>query len=127
MNRCGSNIFYYLNNLLHGDFGPSYNLPDFTVAELFAEGLPVSIQLGATRAGAGAVVRRRVWALSRRSTRTSAADYAVIATATAGSTIPTFVIAPLFQLVFGLTLEVAAGRRLGRRRADQQGRARSSP
>ena len=26
----------YLNNLIHGDFGPSYNLPDFTVAELFA-------------------------------------------------------------------------------------------
>ena len=26
---------HYLGNLLHGDFGPSYNLPDFTVAELF--------------------------------------------------------------------------------------------
>src|SRR4029078_11986844 len=37
----------YLSNLLHGDFGPSYNLPDFTVAELFRIGLPVSIQLGA--------------------------------------------------------------------------------
>ena len=36
----------YLNNLLHGDFGPSYNLPDFTVGELFRVGLPVSIQLG---------------------------------------------------------------------------------
>jgi len=32
------------------------------------------------------------------------ADYAVIATATAGSTIPTFVIAPLFQLTFALSL-----------------------
>ena len=30
-------------------------------------------------------------------------DYAVIALATAGSTIPTFVIAPVIQLVFGLT------------------------
>src|SRR6188472_2610820 len=38
----------YLNNLLHGNFGPSYNLPDFTVTELFANGLPVSIQLGAS-------------------------------------------------------------------------------
>ena len=36
----------YLNNLIHGDFGPSYNLPDFTVAELFADGLPISVQLG---------------------------------------------------------------------------------
>src|SRR4051812_7073623 len=38
----------YLNNLLHGNFGPSYNLPDFTVGELFAKGLPISIQLGGT-------------------------------------------------------------------------------
>ena len=31
-------------------------------------------------------------------------DYAVIAMATVGSTVPTFVIAPLYQLVFGLML-----------------------
>ena len=31
-------------------------------------------------------------------------DYAVIATATAGSTVPSFVIAPLIQLLFGLGL-----------------------
>src|SRR5688572_8042773 len=37
---------YYLNDLLHGNFGPSYNLPDFTVADLFRVGLPVSVQLG---------------------------------------------------------------------------------
>ena len=30
---------YYLNDLVHGDLGPSYNLPEFTVNELFAEGL----------------------------------------------------------------------------------------
>src|SRR2546421_416505 len=35
-----------------------------------------------------------------------AADYAVVATATAGSTIPTFVIAPLYQLLFALTLKL---------------------
>jgi oligopeptide transport system permease protein len=34
------------------------------------------------------------------------ADYSVIAVATAGSTIPTFVIAPLLQLFFGLTLKL---------------------
>ena len=38
----------YLNNLVHGNFGPSYNLPDFTVGELFAAGLPISVQLGAS-------------------------------------------------------------------------------
>ena len=35
----------YLQNLVQGDFGPTYTSPDFTVAEKFAAGLPVSIQL----------------------------------------------------------------------------------
>jgi oligopeptide transport system permease protein len=42
-----------------------------------------------------------VWAALNQNRST---DYAVVAVATAGSTIPTFVIAPLFQLFFALTL-----------------------
>lgn len=94
----------YLGNLLHGDFGPSYNLPDFTVGELFANGLPVSVQLGGTALilalffggvlGITAALHQNRWQ-----------DYSVIATATAGSTVPTFVIAPLFQLFFALSLK----------------------
>jgi len=93
----------YLNNLLHLDFGPSYVSPDFTVAERFADGLPVSAMLGGVALilalllggalGIVAALHQNRWE-----------DYSVIATATAGSTIPTFVIAPLFQLFFGLTL-----------------------
>ncbi|MFI0847661.1 oligopeptide ABC transporter permease OppB [Mesorhizobium sp. IMUNJ 23232] len=94
--------FNYLKNLLHGNFGPSYNLPDFTVGELFANGLPISIQLGASALVLALLVGSTlgiVAALNQNRT----ADYAVIATATAGSTIPTFVIAPVIQLLFGLT------------------------
>jgi oligopeptide transport system permease protein len=91
----------YLNNLLHGDFGPSYNLPDFTVGELFAAGLPISIQLGAT-ALLLALFLGGILGIIAALYQNRAADYAVIATATAGSTIPTFVIAPLFQLFFAL-------------------------
>ena len=49
----------YLNNLLHGNFGPSYNLPDFTVGELFAK-RPADLD-PARRLGAdpGAARRRR--------------------------------------------------------------------
>ncbi len=36
----------YLAGLMRGDLGPSYVSPDFTVNELFAIGLPVSIKLG---------------------------------------------------------------------------------
>ena len=96
--------FLYLGSLLHGDFGPSYNLPDFTVGELFRVGLPVSIQIGST-ALILALLLGGVLGIFAALHQNKGADYAVIATATAGSTIPTFVIAPLFQLLFALTLK----------------------
>lgn len=94
---------HYLNNLLHGNFGPSYNLPDFTVAELFKVGLPVSIQVGAS-ALILALIVGTVLGVIAALRQNKAADYAVIATATAGSTVPTFVIAPIYQLIFATTL-----------------------
>jgi len=92
----------YLSNLLHGNFGPSYNLPDFTVGELFANGLPVSVQLG-TSALILALIVGGVLGIVAALNQNRLGDYLVIATATAGSTIPTFVIAPVIQLLFGLT------------------------
>ncbi|MBK1869387.1 ABC transporter permease subunit [Aestuariivirga sp. YIM B02566] len=94
---------HYLNNLLHGNFGPSYNLPDFTVAELFKVGLPVSIQVGAS-ALILALIIGTVLGVIAALRQNKGADYAVIATATAGSTVPTFVIAPIYQLIFATTL-----------------------
>ena len=96
----------YLGDLAHGDFGPSYNLPDFTVADLFA-GRPAGID-PARRVGADprASPRRRRSASLPRSTRTARPTTPSSRTATAGSTVPTFVIAPLYQLVFALTLSL---------------------
>lgn len=96
--------FRYLWNLLHGDFGPSYVSPDFTVAERFAAGLPVSIQLGST-ALVLALLLGGMMGIVGALRQNTAADYSVIAAATAGSTIPNFVIAPLFQLFFALSLK----------------------
>jgi oligopeptide transport system permease protein len=93
----------YLGNLLRGDFGPSYNLPDFTVADLFRVGLPVSIQIGAA-ALTLALIIGGILGIVAALNQNKGGDYAVIATATVGSTVPTFVIAPLYQLVFGLML-----------------------
>ncbi len=93
----------YLNNLIHGDFGPSYNLPDFTVAELFASGLPISIQLGLSALFLALTIGGSLGIIAALN-QNKTGDYAVIATATAGSTIPTFVVAPLFQLAFALGL-----------------------
>src|SRR3954447_21549332 len=93
---------HYLNNLLHGDFGPSYNLPDFTVGELFAKGLPISVQLGSSALILALILGGTLGIVAARN-QNRLGDYLVIATATAGSTIPTFVIAPVIQLLFGLT------------------------
>lgn len=94
---------YYLNDLVHGNLGPSYTLPDFTVADLFKEGLPVSAQLGAS-ALIFAIVLGTFLGIMGALYQNRSVDYSVIAVATAGSTIPTFVIAPLLQLAFGLWL-----------------------
>jgi oligopeptide transport system permease protein len=93
----------YLGALANGDLGPSFAWRDFTVAELFARALPVS-------AGIGAAALAVSWPLGiglglaaarRAGTRF---DTLVIALASLGLTIPSFVLAPLFQLLFGLKL-----------------------
>src|SRR5258707_14318420 len=38
--------FIFLGKLAHGDLGPSYKTKDFTVAELIADGLPVTARIG---------------------------------------------------------------------------------
>ncbi|MCU0820148.1 MAG: ABC transporter permease subunit [Beijerinckiaceae bacterium] len=93
----------YLANLLRGDLGPSFYIRDFSVAEILMKGLPVSMTLGtlAILLALGVGTTLGVIASLRQN---SAVDYAVIGFATAGVTIPNFVVAPLFQIVFGLML-----------------------
>jgi oligopeptide transport system permease protein len=91
----------YLGRLSRGDFGPSFKTKDFTVTEMIAAGLPVSIKLGlsaitlafflGTMLGVFAALRQN-----------SLADYSVMGVAMMGITIPTFVTAPLLTLIFGV-------------------------
>jgi len=93
----------YLSAVLHGDFGPSFILRDFSVAELFARGLPVSMTLGALALSLAVLVGGTlgtVAALRQNST----IDYLVTGMGALGLTIPNFVVAPILQLVFGLAL-----------------------
>lgn len=93
----------YLGALLRGDLGPSFYFRDFSVAELFAAGLPISIRLGAWAMtlvvvvggtlGVVAALRQNSWV-----------DYCVTGLATFGVTIPTFVVGPVLQIVLGLWL-----------------------
>jgi oligopeptide transport system permease protein len=93
----------YLSSLLRGDFGPSFYYRDFSVTELFAKGLPVSMALGASALSTALMIGVILGVIaSMRQNRL--ADYGVSGLATLGITVPTFVTAPLLQIVFGLML-----------------------
>jgi oligopeptide transport system permease protein len=93
----------YLGGLVRGDLGPSYRMKDFTVAELISRGLPVTLGIGAAALvlalllgiplGLAAGLRQNGWA-----------DHLVMSVALAGIAIPSFVVAPVLALVFGLQL-----------------------
>ena len=93
----------YLGNLAQGDLGPSFTRRDFTVNDLFRTGLPVSIQLGGIALSIALVVGVFLGALAALRQNTWV-DYMVVGTATFGITIPTFVIAPILSLFFGVMM-----------------------
>jgi len=93
----------YLGAVMRGDFGPSFFLRDFTVAELFRQGLPVSMTIG-TLALAVAILVGGALGTTAAFRQNSLADYLVSGLGTMGITIPNFVVAPVFQIVFGLML-----------------------
>jgi oligopeptide transport system permease protein len=93
--------FIYLGRLLKGDLGPSFRLRDFTVTQLIASGLPVSMRLGLSAITLALLFGTAlgVFAALRQN---RPGDYSVMAFAMAGITIPTFVTAPLLTLLFGV-------------------------
>ncbi|MDO5529847.1 MAG: ABC transporter permease subunit [Paracoccus sp. (in: a-proteobacteria)] len=98
-----SQYLTYLGNLARGDLGPSFTRRDFTVNDLFAAGLPVSILLGSLALLIAVVVGTFLGAIAALR-QNSAIDYAVVGMATLGITTPNFVIAPLLSLFFGVIL-----------------------
>lgn len=93
----------YLAAVMRGDFGPSFFLRDFSVAELFRQGLPISITLGALGLTVAVLVGGLLGTIAAFR-QNSFADYIVTGLGAMGLTIPSFVVAPIFQIVFGLTL-----------------------
>ena len=95
--RYASGVFF------HFDFGPSYKYPSRSVNEFIAISLPVTIELGfyslfvAILIGIGT----GLIAALRQNTRW---DYVAMAMAMTGVSIPSFVLAPILQLFFGLHL-----------------------
>lgn len=91
----------YLDKLAHFDLGPSYKTKDFTVGELIAAGLPVSVRLG-TAAMVIAIFFGIALGTVAALNQNKASDYSVMTLAMVGITIPTFVTAPILTLIFGI-------------------------
>ena len=96
-------FFHYVWNLLHGDFGPSFQYRDFTVSELIRGGFPTSLLLGSLAMLLAFVIGSGVGIICAMR-QNSRLDYTVMGISMTGIMIPNFVIAPLLTLVFGLML-----------------------
>jgi len=93
----------YLNDIIHGDLGPSFKYPDRTVNDIIKESFPVSAQLGfwavlmATFVG---ISLGSVSALHQGELIDSFSMFFAILFIS----LPSFVIAPIFQYIFGVKL-----------------------
>ncbi len=99
----GEQFALFLKRTLTGDFGPSLVYRDFTVTQLIADSLPVSLTVGGLAivlalalglaAGTVAALRPGGWA-----------DETLMLCATIVTALPSFVTGPLLALIFGLWL-----------------------
>jgi oligopeptide transport system permease protein len=94
----------YLWGLAHFDFGPSMKYMDFSVTELIVQGMPVSLEVG-TWAMLFATITGIALGIAGALRRNGATDLTVGIIAMTGIAVPTFVIGPLLQILFGLQLQ----------------------
>ncbi len=94
---------HYLGNLLRGDLGASFRYADWSVNELVAAALPVSLAIGGGAMLVSLVLGVALGTLAALR-RNSLADHAVMLLANLGNAFPSFVIGPVLVLVFAIWL-----------------------
>ena len=94
---------HYLNSLLHGDLGASFRYADWSVNDLVAKALPVSLSIGGIAMLISVVigVGLGIFAALRQN---SHVDHFVMLLGNIGSAFPSFVIGPVLVLVFAIWL-----------------------
>jgi oligopeptide transport system permease protein len=93
----------YIGQLLQGDLGVSYRYADWSVNELVASALPVSLTIGGLAIALSLVIGVLLGALAALN-RNSFVDYLVMALGSLGSVVPSFVLGPLLVLAFAIGL-----------------------
>lgn len=94
---------FYLGNLAHGDFGPSFKYPTHTVNDLIIAGFPATFELAIYAILFALIVGLTAGVLASLRPNTFQ-DYVPMTTAMIGICLPTFVLGPLLLLVFGIWL-----------------------
>lgn len=94
----------WLGDVARGDLGPSFQYPDYTVNQLVAQALPVSLLNGGLALLLALLlgVPLGVWAALRAG---AWVDRALMLFAGLGLAVPKFVVAPLLVLLFAVTLQ----------------------
>jgi oligopeptide transport system permease protein len=95
--------FRYLGDILRGDLGPSFVNKDFTVNELIALSLPVSMTLGLVALSIAVVLGVTAGVVSALK-QNSAVDYTFMSVAVTGISVPNFVVGPVLMLIFAVWL-----------------------
>lgn len=93
----------YLGRLVRGDLGPSYKYANRSVNEMIAATFPVSLQLGAMAMGLALLLGITAGVIAALRPN-SMLDYTASGVSMMGICLPTFVLGPLFILVFALQL-----------------------
>lgn len=91
----------YISRLVQGDFGPSLVYRDFTVTELVAQGLPISLMLGGLAIMLALLIGITAGLFAAVSAG-KAVDKTIMMLATIATALPTFVTGPALALFFGL-------------------------
>lgn len=94
----------YLKNAIHGDLGVSVQQRGAAITDLIATKFPVSARLGLV-AVAFAVLVGTVLGIIAAFKNGKAADHTVMVIATLGTSIPSFVIATVSMIAFGVSLK----------------------
>lgn len=98
----GEQITQYIIRILQGDFGPSLIYRDFTVNELIAQGLPISLLIGGLALIVAAIIGIS-GGLIAASNVGKAIDEIFMLIATLLTAMPTFVTGPILVLIFAMT------------------------
>ena len=93
----------YLDDLAHGDLGASFRYADWSVNDLVARALPVSLAIGGTAMVIAAVVGVALGIVAALR-QNSAVDVGIMLLANIGSVLPSFVLGPVLVGVFAIAL-----------------------